>query len=182
MRRPDSESLISCAWLGACLLVILQVTRSSFFWAWPRRLDCHHKAPDWCFSEGCNSFPSRKRAFAMALSSRRQGCKLLSRTLKSLSGVVNDDLTGVERSAFSGLASRSVPQGSLGKALLRSFWAGSWKPLPARTYLGHQHEEYSSIIYPPTEAKVGKTAPDFSAPGCTVPCLAIVVSDRRSTL
>ncbi|KAK9850953.1 hypothetical protein WJX84_002094 [Apatococcus fuscideae] len=102
----------------------------------------------------------------MALSSRRQGSKLVTRTLKSLSGILNDDLRSVEHPAASVLATQQTSHGILGKALLRSFWAGSWKPdsLPRQGQLGQQQLGYSSIIYPPVEAKVGKTAPEFTAP------------------
>ena len=101
----------------------------------------------------------------MALSSRRQGCQLVSRTLKSLSTALNEDLVVRERPAVSGLASPAAPTGTLAKALLRNFWAGSWKPLPRQSVLSEQHRGYSSIIYPPVEAKVGKSAPGFTAPG-----------------
>ncbi|KAK9847598.1 hypothetical protein WJX84_004181, partial [Apatococcus fuscideae] len=99
----------------------------------------------------------------MALSTRRQGSRLLSQTLKSLSGFINSEERSVSQPAISGLVQPHSHNGALGKALLRSFWAGSWKPSSLPGCIVQQHS-YSSIIYPPVEAKVGKEAPDFTAP------------------
>ena len=100
----------------------------------------------------------------MALSTRRHGSKLVSRTLKSLSGFINNEERSYSPPALSDLAQPHSQNGALGKALLRSFWAGSWKPSSLAGCVAQQ-QSYSSIIYPPVEAKVGKEAPGFTAPG-----------------
>lgn len=100
----------------------------------------------------------------MALAARRHGSRLASQTLKSLSGFLNTEERSASQSACSGPVQPQPQTDPFKKALLRSFWAGSWKTstVPGRTV---QQQSYSSIVYPPVEAKVGKAAPEFTAPG-----------------
>ena len=101
---------------------------------------------------------------SMALAARRHGSRLASQTLKSLSGFLNTEEKSASQSACSGLVQPQPQTDPLKKALLRGFWAGSWRTstVPGCTV---QQQSYSSIVYPPVEAKVGKAAPDFTAPG-----------------